>query len=240
MIGPAFREPVSAWTHFVWLAAAVPALIPLWRAAGRDPLKRRGAMVFGGSLVFCSAGSFLFHSVPTEFVAFFRAMDHIGIFLLIAGTVTPIGLVVLDGRWRLALVGGIWTLAFFGVSLRVGGQPPIEVMTALYLFMGWVGCLTYCELARRLTHAGLRPLWVGGLFYTAGAAINSALWPNLAPGVFESHELFHLFVMAGSACHFLFITRVVLPYHRPVAQAAVFEPCSFALEDAEDGVVVVK
>ena len=90
-------------------------------------------------------------------------------------------------------------------------------MTALYLFMGWVGCLTYCELARRLTHAGVRPLWVGGVLLHHRGVLNGAQWPVLVPGVFEAHELFHLFVMAGSAWHYVFITRVVLPYRRPAA-----------------------
>lgn len=238
---PAFREPASAWTHFVWLAAAVSALIPLWRAAGADPLKRRGAAVFGASLVFCSAGSFLFHAVPAEFVAFFRAVDHVGIFLLIAGTVTPIGLVVLDGRWRLSLVVGIWVLAFIGASLSLGGQHSVATMTALYLVMGWIGGLAYCELARRLTHARLFLLWGGGLIYTAGAALNAAQWPVLVPGVFGAHDLFHLFVMAASACHFLFITRVVLAYHPTVRHLTEpeMDPGSITVEDAKDRVVVL-
>lgn len=241
MLVPAFREPASAWTHFVWLAAAVPALMPLWRAAGADPLKRRGAAVFGASLVFCSAGSFLFHSAPAEFVPFFRAVDHVGIFMLIAGTVTPIGLVVLDGRWRLSLVGGIWTLAFVGACLSLGGGHSVGAMTALYLFMGWIGGLAYCELARRLTHTRLRLLLGGGLVYTAGAAMNAAQWPALAPDVFGPHELFHLFVMGGSACHYWFITRVVLAYHGPAARFAEPEvvPASIAVEGAEDRVVVL-
>lgn len=141
-------------------------------------------------------------------------MDHVGIFLLIAGTVTPIGLVVLDGRGRLALVGGIWLLAFVGISLRLHAYPSMEAMTALYLFMGWIGCLAYWELARRLTHSGVRLLWIGGLFYSVGAILNGLHHPVLVPGWFEAHELFHLLVMAGSACHFVFIQRVVMRYPR--------------------------
>src|SRR6266436_939153 len=96
----AFREPASAWTHLVWLALAIPATGLLCRLGRGDVVKQAGLQVFGFSLIFCSAGSFLFHSAPAWLAGPFNAMDHIGIYLLIAGTVTPIALVVLRGRWR--------------------------------------------------------------------------------------------------------------------------------------------
>lgn len=199
---------------------AIPAAWPLWRRAGRDLDKRIGVVVYCVSLVVCYGGSGLYHSVPGHLVAACQTLDHIGIFLLIAGTVTPIGLVVLDGRRREALLGGIWLLAAVGIGLRLLTNVPIGVLTVLYLIMGWVGCLTYFELARRLTHAGVRPLWVGGLLYSIGAIINVLGWPVLLPGVFGSHELFHLFVMAGSGCHYLFILRRVLAYEATPSPSA--------------------
>jgi hemolysin III len=236
MQGLPFREPISAWTHFTWMVLAFPAAWPLWRRAGSDPLKRVGAAVFAAGLVACYAGSWLYHSVPAGAVAPFHLLDHVGIYLLIAGTVTPIGLVVLDGWWRRALVGGIWALAFAGIALRLAVTLPIPVLTGFYLFMGWVGCATYCELARRLSRAGLRPLWVGGVCYSVGAVINGVGWPALAPGVFGAHELFHLWVMAGSACHYWFILAAVLPYRAgeaapaPACCAAAAVPAACAAE----------
>jgi hemolysin III len=212
MSWPSFREPVSAWTHLFWLLLAIPATWVLWRRAPRRVLERFGVQAFSFGLVVCYAGSWLFHAVPEEVVRPFRTADHIGIYLLIAGTVTPIGLVVLSGWWRTALVGGIWLLGFLGIGLRLSADLSLGTLTALYLFMGWVGCLTYFELARRLGHARMRPLWIGGLFYSAGAVLNGLHWPVLVPGLVESHEVFHLLVMAGTAWHYYFIYAAVLPY----------------------------
>ena len=219
-----FRDPVSAWTHFAWMVLALPATLLLLRRAGDDRTRRTGAGIFGATLFLCYAGSWLFHSVPCEHAAFFHALDHVGIYLLIAGTVTPIGLVVLDGWWRVGLVGGIWLLATAGIALRLLTDVPMPVMTGLYLFMGWVGGLAYFELARRLSHARLQLLWAGGVLYSVGAILNGMRWPTLLPGVFEAHELFHLFVMAGSACHFFFVLDVVLPYRRPIQASGGREP----------------
>src|SRR5690242_18362434 len=129
MQGFLFREPISAWTHFTWMALAVPAAWPLWRRAGPDPLKRAGAAAFALGLLICYSGSGLFHAVPAPATAPFQLLDHVVIYLLIAGTVTPIGLVVLDGWWRRGLVGGIWALAFAGIAIRLTFSPPVGVLT---------------------------------------------------------------------------------------------------------------
>ena len=87
--------------------------------------------------------------------------------------------------------------------------------------MGWGMCICYFELARSLSQRKLGLILLGGLFYSVGAVLNLARWPILAPGLFGAHELFHLFVMAGTLTHFLFMVRVVLPYERPLAVEAV-------------------
>src|SRR5205823_4671285 len=94
----------------------------------------------------------------------------------------------------------------------------------------WVGCITYFEMARQLSHAALRSVWLGGLFYSIGAVLNVLHWPNLVPGVFGAHEVFHLFVMAGSLCHYYFMLAVVVPYRRPAVVHVAVEaqaPLSF-------------
>jgi hemolysin III len=206
------RDPVSACTHFTWMVLALPGTLILWRLSRGHLLKRVGVLVFGLTLVWCYGGSALFHSVPAAMSAPYRTLDHIGIYLLIAGTVTPIGLVVLRGWWRIGLLSGIWALAATGITLRLTADMSISFMTVLYLFMGWIGCTMYFELVRRLSHSKVRLIVFGGIFYSVGAVINGLDWPNVAPSVFGAHELFHLFVMAGSLFHYYFMLRAVLPY----------------------------
>jgi hemolysin III len=211
-----FREPVSAWTHFAWLVLAVPGTWVLWHLSRGDRGKRVGLLTFGISLIICYGMSWLYHSVPRQVSVPFRILDHVGIFLLIAGTVTPIALVILRGWWRVGLLSGIWALAVAGITLRLTTRVPLSVLHILYLVMGWVGCATYFELARRLSsHAKIRPIWIGGIFYSVGAVINALDWPVLVPGVFEAHELFHLFVMTGTLWHFHFMLRTVVPHRQP-------------------------
>ncbi len=143
-------------------------------------------------------------------------LDHIGIYLLIAGTVTPIGLIVLHGSPRVLLVGGIWAMAATGIGVRLYCETPLSVRTSFYLIMGWIGCLGYFQLVRRLSHAKVAPMWLGGLFYSVGAAIN--LWVHFPLDFtlrfFGPHAVFHVFVIAGAACHYYFMIAVLIPYRR--------------------------
>src|SRR5262249_16484345 len=97
-----------------------------------------------------------------------------------------------------------------------GGVLPIWVSTLVYLAMGWGSLICYRELARRYSHRTLLPLPLGGIFYSVGAVLNLAKWPVLSPGVFAAHELFHFFVIAGSACHIVFMLNVVVPAPGPM------------------------
>jgi hemolysin III len=236
-----FREPASAWTHFIGLLLAFPGTWFLWRRSRGDRLKQIGMLVFGLGLVMCYGGSWSFHAVRLSDRAIqrFNTLDHIGIYVLIAGTFTPICLVILRGAWRLYLMLLIWLLALGGIALCLTPlHMPIAVSTILYLFMGWVGCLTYFELSSRLSHAAVRPVWIGGVLYSIGAILNVWGHPVIVPGVFEAHEVFHLFVMAGSLSHYWFMFRVVAPYQRLTPDAASWErqspdwqPCKRQSED---------
>ncbi len=216
-----FREPASAWTHFLWLLLAFPCTWLLWRRSRGDRLKQTGMLLFGLGLVLCYGGSWSFHAVRSSerTIQHFNTLDHIGIYVLIAGSCSPVALVILRGVWRWSLMLLIWLMAIVGIVLCLTPlHMPIWVSTILYLVMGWVGCLTYFELASRLSHAAVRPVWIGGLLYTLGAVLNVVDWPTIVPGVFEAHEVFHLFVMGGSASHFWFMLRVVAPYQRRAPQ----------------------
>jgi hemolysin III len=218
-----FREPVNAWTHGVWAVAALPGCLLLWRVCRGDRVKQWSLLLFGVTLALCFGGSALYHGVrlPASQIEICRMIDHIGIFLLIGGTVTPAALVLLDGRWQLATLVFVWSMAIFGIfSLLVWPTVPPWLYTLQYVLTGWGACLGYFEMARSLPARALRPVWLGGLLYTIGAMMNLAEWPVLVPGVFGSHELWHVFGMAGSFCHFWFMLRWVARFDRRQAVPA--------------------
>jgi hemolysin III len=226
-----FREPVNAWTHGVWALFALPACLLLWRVCRGDRAKQWSLLLFGVTLGLCFGGSALYHGVrlPPSQIEFCRTIDHVGIFLLIAGTVTPPALILLDGRWQLASLVFVWGMTAFGILLLVvwPASPP-WLYTLQYVLTGWGACLGFFEMARVLPAGAMRSVWLGGLLYTVGAIVNLAGWPVLAPGVFASHELWHVLGIAGSFCHFWFMLRWVAPFDRRqvVAATALVAPSS--------------
>jgi hemolysin III len=222
-----FREPVSAWSHALGLLLAVPATLLLLRRSGGNRLKQLGFLIFGGSLAACYGGSTLYHGVrgSWEEIAWFATLDYIGIYLLIAGSITPVALVVLVGRWRWGSLTLAWLLASLGITLRLTVHGiPLPVTTALYLAMGWGVLACYFELARALPPRAMNLALLGGFFYSAGALLNVLHWPVLWPGVVGPHEVFHVFVLAGSTAHVLFTLTVVAPFGRPAAAAVPARP----------------
>jgi hemolysin III len=218
------REPVSALTHGTWLALTPFATAMLLRAANGHRRKQIGFLVFGLTMAVCYAASMLFHSLrlPADELQWFALADFIGIYLFIAGSVTPAALVVLDGAWRRGAVAVTWGLAATGIGLRLGfvGMPR-ELSTALYLGMGWCVLVCYFRLARRTGHKRLWPALLGGVLYSVGAVLNLIQWPVIYPGTIEAHEVFHLFVMGGTSAHFLFMLRVVAPFAADMETSAV-------------------
>jgi hemolysin III len=229
-----FREPVSAWTHGLWCLLAFPGTVFLWHRGRGNRVRQLGLLFFGLSLAACCAGSTLFHAVrlPHEQIELCGAIDHVGIYLLIAGTVTPVALVILEGRWRWGTLAAAWLLAAGGIVLCLAYvEIPLAWSTGLYLGMGWGAGTCYLLVARVVPHQVLRSAVLGGLFYSVGAILNVLNWPALWPGVFAAHELFHLFVMAGSLAHFWFMLQVVARFEPSTAEAAD------NLEDVDPGLI---
>jgi hemolysin III len=209
------REPVSTWSHALWLLLALPGTLLLWRRGSGDRTKQLSLLTYGLSLAFCSAASTLYHGVrPTGHrLATFALLDYIGIYFLIAGSYTPIAWNLLRGPWRRGILVLVWLWAAAGTLLRLADVTlPPWLSTGLYLAMGWGAVFCYFEVARRLSCRALLPIPVGGLLYSLGAVCNLLRQPVLWPGVFQAHELFHLFVLAGSLVHFRFVLRVVVPF----------------------------
>jgi hemolysin III len=210
------REPVNGLTHLVGgLLASVGlvALLATAASAGRaDQLVAFG--VFGFSLVAMYTASALYHLLPLSphGVARMRRLDHLTIFVLIAGTYTPFCLLALDGVWGGGLLGLIWGLALCGILLKLlWMDAPRWLSVALYLGMGWVALVAAPAVFRAVPGGGMAWVLGGALAYSAGALIYGLKRPNPIPGVFGFHELWHLFVLAGSACHFWAVLRYIAP-----------------------------
>ncbi len=210
------REPVSGLTHLAGMLLALVGLVLLLETAagaGRsDQMLAFG--VFGVSLIALYGASALYHLLPVSptAVARLRRVDHMTIFILIAGTYTPICLLALDGVWRVGLLILVWGLALCGVLLKLlWMDAPRWLSVALYLAMGWLAVVAASAIFRAVPAGGLAWILAGGLVYSVGALIYGLKRPNLVPGIFGFHELWHLFVMAGSACHFWAILHYIAP-----------------------------
>lgn len=211
-----FREPVNGLTHLAGGLLAVVGLgVLLATAAGAGRLDQAVAFaIFGLSLISLYTASSLYHLLPLSpsGIARLRRLDHMTIFVLIAGTYTPFCLLALDGAWKWGLLALIWVLALCGVLLKLFWMnTPRWLSVVLYLGMGWVAVVAAPALLRAVPAGGMAWVLAGGLTYSAGALVYGLKRPNPVPGVFGFHEVWHLFVIAGSACHFWAVLRYIAP-----------------------------
>lgn len=163
--------------------------------------------VFGAALVLMYTASTLFHSIPlprTKRVL--RVIDHCFIYVLIAGTYTPFALITLHGAYGWSLLGCIWGLALVGIGFKIFTTGRFEMLSlAIYLAMGWCGLAVLRPLLHALAVPGLWLLLMGGLSYTVGVAFYS--WERLR----YHHAIWHVFVLAGSICHYFAVLLYALP-----------------------------
>ena len=206
------REPGSALTHFIAMLLALCAAVPLLvRAAVHSGVKSLTAMtVFMISMVLLYAASTIYHSVNCSgrVLRIFRKMDHMMIFILIAGTYTPVCLLTLPKPSGLMLLAAVWGIALGGIFIKgFWITCPKWFSSVLYIAMGW-SCLSVLgQLFSLLPLHAFLWLLAGGLIYTAGGIIYALRLPlfDARHPMFGLHEIFHLFVMAGSLCHFVFM-----------------------------------
>ncbi len=206
------REPGSALTHFIAMLLALCAAVPLLvRAAVHSGVKSLTAMtVFMISMVLLYAASTIYHSVNCSgrILRIFRKMDHMMIFVLIAGTYTPVCLLTLPKPSGLMLLAAVWGIALVGIFIKgFWITCPKWFSSVLYIAMGW-SCLSVLgQLFSLLPLHAFLWLLAGGLIYTAGGIIYALKLPlfDARHPMFGLHEIFHLFVMAGSLCHFVFM-----------------------------------
>ena len=206
------REPGSTLTHFIAMLLALCAAVPLLvRAAVHSGVKSLTAMtVFMISMVLLYAASTIYHSVNCSgrILRIFRKMDHMMIFVLIAGTYTPVCLLTLPKPSGLMLLAAVWGIALVGIFIKgFWITCPKWFSSVLYIAMGW-SCLSVLgQLFSLLPLHAFLWLLAGGLIYTAGGIIYALRLPlfDARHPMFGLHEIFHLFVMAGSLCHFVFM-----------------------------------
>lgn len=211
------REPGSAITHYIGMMMAVIAATPLLiKAALSSNESTLPAMsIFILSMVLLYGASATYHSVNISGKAlrFFRKLDHMMIFVLIAGTYTPVCLIILDGPLGYTLFAVVWGIALFGMLLKAFWITcPKWFSSVIYIAMGWVCLGVFGTLWDVLPHAAFLWLLAGGIIYTIGGVIYALKLPifNGKHKYFGSHEIFHLFVMAGSICHFIFMYLYVV------------------------------
>ncbi len=201
-------ERFNSISHLVGAAAALvglPVMIVLAVQTG-DPWKIAGTSIYGVTLLLMYVSSTLYHSLRGKAKAVFRVLDHNAIYLLIAGTYTPFTLVTLRDGWGPAIFGVIWGLAVLGIvfeSIRRTGRRILPVI--VYLLMGWLVLIALQPLLRALPSAGFGLLLAGGLFYTVGAVFYA-----FGSKVRHFHGVWHLFVLAGSVCHYLVVILYVI------------------------------
>lgn len=206
------REPGSAITHFIAMMMAVFAAVPLLVKAGiQSGWENFLAMaIFMGSMILLYGASATYHSVDLtgRSLRVFRKLDHMMIFVLIAGSYTPVCLIVLGGKLGYTLLALVWGIAAVGMLVKACWITcPKWFSSVIYIAMGWVCVLVFGPLLKTLSAPAFLWLLAGGIIYTVGGVIYALKLPifNAKHKFFGSHEVFHLFVMGGSICHFIFM-----------------------------------
>lgn len=202
------NEPLSSLTHFVGSLFSIAGLVLLvvFAAQRGTAIQVVSFSIYGTALILLYVASTLYHIVPMhrKVKEQFKTLDHSMIFVLIAGTYTPLCLVVLGGAWGWSLFGVIWGLALIGIALKLFWKSmPAAVSLSNYICMGWLAVIAFLPLYNSLPISGLLWLLGGGIAYTVGAVFFAFENRRKPARYFGYHEWFHVFVMLGSVCHFI-------------------------------------
>lgn len=208
------KEPVNALTHFIGSIFSILGLVLLLYYANVQATAWHivSFTIYGSSMFLLYTTSTLYHALnlSQKKTNFLHKLDHIMIYILIAGTYTPICLVPLRGGWGWSLFGVIWLLATIGIILKIYWfNAPRWLSTLFYILMGWVVVIAFVPLVKTTPIGGVIFLILGGIFYTIGGIIYGTKKPNFAKKI-GFHELFHIFVLAGSLCHYIFMLKYIM------------------------------
>lgn len=197
------REPVNGLMHASAALAALPGTAALLLLSGSEG-PWLALLIYGLTLVLLFASSASYHLVNGPAIPYLRKLDHSAIYLLIAGSYTPIAVAFLDGFWRSGLLVLIWGLAVIGIAAKlIIITAPRWLTAGIYLLMGWLSLLVIGQLLAAMPAMAIGLLFGGGLLFSFGATCYILKWPDPFPGVFGFHEIWHIFVVLGALCHYL-------------------------------------
>ena len=212
------KEPGSAITHFIGMLMAIFAAVPLLIKAAHEPSRIYiiSLTIYAASLILLYAASTSYHTfdISPKVNTILKKIDHMMISVLIAGSYTPVCLIVLKGRTGIILLTIVWAIAIAGILIKAFWvYCPKWVSSVLYIGMGWTCVLAFTQILNNMSPAAFGWLLAGGIIYTVGGVTYALKLPifNSRHKNFGSHEIFHLFVMGGSACHFVVMYAFLLP-----------------------------
>lgn len=210
------REPINAFTHLGGAVLFLIATIILLILGASTPAFTLNfivsVIIFGLSLVLLYTTSGIYHLVIAKETVLLKLkkLDHSMIFILIAGSYTPFCLLSLSGAWKWSILSVVWTVAILGITSKILWiDMPRRLSTLLYIGMGWIALFALKPLYDSLTLVSFLLLVLGGVMYTIGGVIYAIKKPNISKS-FGFHELFHIFCILGSACHYLSVLNIIL------------------------------
>lgn len=208
------KDPLSALTHFIGVLLSLVALIFLVQKSIHlnNGIYIVASLIFGVSLILLYSASTIYHSIKKPHLSgLLKKIDHMMIFVLIAGTYTPICIISLNGAIGYTILLIIWTCAMLGIIFKMFWvNAPRWICSTIYVAMGWLIIIAVFPLSKALSAYALLWLIFGGTIYTLGAVIYATKWPKFKNKWFGFHEVFHIFVLLGSVCHFILIFNFVL------------------------------
>lgn len=214
-------EPINTITHAVGALASAVGLALLLYLTRDDPPRMVSMLIYGLSLIILFTSSALMHGIKTTDANRMRLnrLDHMAIFLLIGGTYTPIAFNTFAPPWRWLALVMVWIIVVIGMVYKsLSAQIHGRFNTTVYLLLGWGSAIPLVygtNLFQLMPPNGLLLVFLGGLIFTAGFIVYWLQRPNPWPGRLGYHEIWHLFVLAGSLCHYLFVFAYVVPFERP-------------------------
>ena len=203
------RDPFSMGSHLVGALLSLVATYVLVRRAWRGGMKGVGVGTYGVLMTLAFSASALFHYVDagSPRYAFYNKLDHVAIFLMIAGTGTAI-YAALQARWTTVLTAALWGCAVLGIVFKLAFWSMPDWLTAgIYLLVGWLGSLGVVALGRSVDERPTRLFMMGAGVFTMSAVVYAADWPTLWAGVVDAHGVFHVLVLLGAALHYGFVYR---------------------------------